>query len=59
MRYRGRRPRSGLSGEQVIAVAIIMLVAMLVMTMKASAEITGMSVGEQMNQALFVAKDWD
>ena len=59
MRYRGKKPRSGLTAEQAIVVVLILMVATLVLTMRASAEITGMSVGEQLHQALFVAKDWD
>ena len=59
MRYRGKKPRGGISAEQAIAVVILLMVATLVMTMRVSAEITGMSAGEQLHQALFVAKDWE
>lgn len=58
-RYRGRRPRGGLSAGQVGAVAILTLIAILVMTIHANSQWTGMSAGEQLHQALFVAKDWD
>ena len=57
--YRGKRNRSGLSAAQVGVVAIVLLVAILAMTMKASGQWTGMSAGEQLHQALFVATDLD
>ena len=49
-RYRGKRPRGGLTAEQVAAVALITLAAILVMTMK--------TCGEQLYEALFVTGDW-
>lgn len=58
-RYRGRRPRGGPSGGQVILAALVMLVAMLALTIHASGQWTGMSAREQLYQAVFAAKDWD
>ena len=54
-RYRGKR---GLTGEQVMIVAASVILAVLALTMTACAEMTGMSVGEQLYDALLVAKDW-
>ena len=57
--YRGKRRGGGLTAAQVGAVAIVVLIAILAMTMKASGQWTGMSAGEQLQQALFVATDMD
>ena len=43
-RYRGWRPRSGLTAGQVAAMALITLAALLVMTMKVSAQWCGDAV---------------
>lgn len=58
-RYRGRKTRGGLSAEQAGVVVLAVLVAILVMTMKVNSQYCGMSVGEQVHQAVFVTKDWD
>lgn len=58
-RYRGKRPGSGLTAGQVAAMALITLAAVLVMTMKVSAQWCGQTCGEQLYIALFVAEDWD
>lgn len=58
-RYRGRRPRSGMTAGQVAAMALITLAAVLVMTMKVSDQWCGQTCGEQLYIALFVAEDWD
>ena len=58
-RYRGKRPRGGLTAGQVAAMALITLAAVLVMTMKVSAQWCGQTCGEQLYIALFVAEDWD
>ena len=58
-RYRGRRPRCGLTAEQAGVVVLAVLVAILVMTMKVNSQYCGMSVGEQVYQAVFVTKDWE
>lgn len=58
-RYRGKKPRGGLSPLGVATVAILTLICILYMTMTVSAEITGEEPGEQIYQALFVTKDWE
>lgn len=58
-RYRGRRPRGGLTPEQVIGVAIITIAAMLALTIHATSEWTGMSAGDQLYHALYVLEDWE
>ena len=58
-RYRGRKPRGGLSAEQAGVVVLAVLVAILVLTMRANSQYCGMSVGEQVYQAVFVTKDWE
>lgn len=55
--YRGKR--RSLDGEKVMIVATVILLAILAMTVRVSAQCTGMSAGEQLREALFVAKDWD
>lgn len=57
-RYRGKRPRGGLTAEQVAAVALITLAAILVMTMKVNSQWCGQTCGEQLYEALFVTGDW-
>ena len=54
-RYRGKR---GMSGEQVMIAEAAAILAVLVMTIWACAEMTGTNAGEQLHYALFVAKDW-
>lgn len=58
-RYRGRKPRRGLSAEQAGIVVLAVLVAILVLTMRANSQYCGKSVGEQVYQAVFVTKDWE
>ncbi len=58
-RYRGQRPGGGLTAEQVILLSLVALTAILLLTMRANSAWTGMSCGEQIHQALCVAKDWD
>lgn len=57
-RYRGKRPRSGMTAEQVAVVALITLVAILVMTMKVNSQWCGQTCGEQLCEAIFVTGDW-
>ena len=57
--YRGKRRRTGLDAAQAAVVAVLMLVLITAMTVKASSAWTGMSAGEQLQQALFVATDLD
>ena len=57
--YRGKRCKGGMNAVSVGVVAMMMLVLMTAMTMKASSAWTGMSAGEQLQQALFVATDLD
>ena len=58
-RYRGRKPAPGLGAGQIGMLAIILLVLMLALTIRANCHWTGMDAGEQLHQAVFVAKDWD
>ena len=58
-RYRGRKPRGGLSSEQVILLSLVALAAILMLTVRASSVWTGESCAEQIHQALFVTKDWE
>lgn len=58
-RYRGRKPRSGLSAGQAGIMFVLVLAVMLVLTIHANSQWFGMTAGEQVHQALFVAKDWD
>lgn len=57
-RYKGRKPRSGLTAEQVGLVVLITLAAILFMTMKVNSYWCGKSCGEQLYDALFVTEDW-
>ena len=59
MNYRGRKPKGGLSAGQVCVVAIVAMVLVLAMTLKAGAQWTGQTASEQIYTALFVAKDWE
>ena len=54
----GTAERSGGAG-QVGALAILLLAAILALTVRANCQWTGMDAGEQLHQALFIAKDWD
>ena len=59
-RYRGRKPRGGLTAGQAGIVIITIIVLMMVLTMKVSSHYWGgKSCGEQLYDAIFVAKDWD
>lgn len=58
-RYRGRKPRGGLTAEQVILLSLVVLAAILMLTMRASSVWTGMSCREQLYQAVFVTEDWE
>ena len=58
-RYRGKKPGSGLTPEQAGIVVLAALAAILVMTMKVNSQWCGMTVGEQVHEALFVTKDWE
>lgn len=57
--YRGRKPRGGPSGEKVMLIALLTILAIMAMTIHASSRWTGMTAQEQLHQAFFVAKDWD
>lgn len=57
--YRGKKPRRGLSPEQAGVVFLAALVAIMALTIHANSQWSGMSAGEQLYQAVFVAKDWD
>lgn len=58
-RYRGRKPRGGLTAEKVILLSLVALAAILMLTMRASSVWTGMSYREQLYHALFVTEDWE
>lgn len=58
-RYRGQKPRSGLTAEQVILLSVVALAAILMLTMRVSSVWTGMSCREQLYQALCVTEDWE
>ena len=45
--------------EQAGIVVLAVLVAILVLTMRANSQYCGKSVGEQVYQAVFVTKDWE
>ena len=47
-----------MTAEQVAAVALITLAAILVMTMKVNSQWCGQTCGEQLYEALFVTGDW-
>lgn len=57
-RYKGRRPRGGLTAGQVCVTAVTVILAVLLMTMKVNSQWCGMSVGEQLYEAVFVTEDW-
>ena len=57
--YRGKRCKGGVNAVSAGVVVVLMLVLMMAMTVKASSAWTGMSAGEQLHQALFVATDLD
>lgn len=57
-RYKGRRPRGGMTPGQVCVVAVAVILAVLLMTMKVNSQWCGMSVGEQLYEAVFVTEDW-
>lgn len=58
-RYRGRKPRGGLTAEKVILLSLVALAAILMLTMRACSVWTGQTYGEQLYQALFVTEDWE
>lgn len=49
----------GMTAEQVILAAVLVLAAMIAMTIHAVGEWSGLSAGEQLHYALFEAADWD
>ncbi len=49
----------GMTAEQVILAAVLVLAAMIAMTIHAAGEWSGLSAGEQLHYALFEAADWD
>ena len=53
-RYRGKR---GLTGEQVMIIAVSVILAAVAMTLWAGAEWFGTSVEDQLHYALFVLED--
>ena len=55
VRYRGRRPRGGLTAEQVIVAAAA---AVLFLTMRVNSQWCGKTCGQQVYEALFVTEDW-
>lgn len=55
--YRGKR--RGFTAEQAIIAAVFVIEAVLLMTMKASSQWTGMEPAEQLKQAICETKDWE
>lgn len=55
-RYRGKRNKTE---RQLCAVVLIAFAAVLFLTMKANSQWTGMDIGEQVYEAVFIAEDWD
>ena len=55
-RYRGRR---GVTAEQAAVIAAVAIAATLLLMMHGYAKQSGVSIGEQIYEALFVAQDWD
>lgn len=58
-RYRGKKPRRGMTPEQATIAAVVVMALMLLLTMKASSTWTGLSCREQLYQALLVTEDWE
>ncbi|WP_298022266.1 hypothetical protein [uncultured Dysosmobacter sp.] len=56
-RYRGKKPRGGLSPETVMLIAVLAMMAILTMTMRINRQWTGRSVRGQLYQAVFVTPD--
>ena len=57
--YRGKKPRRGLTPEQVAIAAVVVIALVLLLTMRANSSWTGLSCREQMYQALLVTEDWE
>ena len=57
-RYKGRRPKSGLTPGQIRVAAVAVILAVLLMTMKVNSQWSGMSCAEQLHEALVVTGDW-
>ena len=58
VRYRGRRPRGGLTAEQVIVAAAAAVLIVLFLTMRVNSQWCGKTCGQQVYEALFVTEDW-
>lgn len=58
-RYRGKKPRGGLTAEQVAVAFLAAVVTILAITIHANCEWSGKSPEEQLYEALFVTKDWE
>lgn len=58
-RYRGKKPRRGMTPEQAAIAAVVVMALMLLLTMQASSTWTGLSCREQLYQALLVTEDWE
>lgn len=57
-RYRGRKPRGGLTPEQTAAAILTVMAAVLLMTMKVNSQWCGKTCGQQLYEAVFVTEDW-
>lgn len=57
--YRGKKPRRGLTPEQVAIAAVVVIALVLLLTMRANSSWTGLSCREQLYQALLVTEDWE
>lgn len=58
-RYRGRKPRAGLTETQVFAACLGILIAIVLMTLRVNSQWCGKSCGEQIYEAVFETEDWE
>lgn len=56
-KYRGRKPRGGLTPEQAVIAVLVTMVLVLLLTVRVNSAWTGLSCGEQLYQALLVTGD--
>lgn len=57
-RYRGRKPRGGLTPEQAAVAILTVMAAVLLMTTKVNSQWCGKTCGQQFYEAVFVTEDW-
>lgn len=56
-RYRGKKPRRGMTPEQAAIAVLVTMVLVLLLTLRVNSAWTGLSCGEQLYQALLVTGD--